>query len=131
MCVVGESGSGKSVMSRSMLGLYPSRHVRPSGGRIVFRGQDLIAAAAEERLRQLRGDRIAMIFQEPMTALNPLLTIGRQIDEGLVSPPVASARNVVRKRVLDMLAAVHLPDPAGHLSALIRIRCPAVSASGR
>ena len=108
MCVVGESGSGKSVMARATLGLFPSRHVRHSGGRIVFQGEDLLAAG-EERLRQLRGSRIAMIFQEPMTALNPLLTIGRQIEEAIeVHQPRASD---ARKRVMDMLAAVHLPDP--------------------
>ncbi len=108
MCVVGESGSGKSVMARATLGLFPSRHVRHSGGRILFQGEDLLAAG-EERLRQLRGSRIAMIFQEPMTALNPLLTIGRQIEEAIeVHQPRASG---ARKRVMDMLAAVHLPDP--------------------
>ena len=108
MCVVGESGSGKSVMARAALGLFPSRHVRPSGGRILFQGEDLLAAN-EARLRKLRGSRIAMIFQEPMTALNPLLTIGRQIEEAIeVHQPQARDR---RKRVLDMLASVHLPDP--------------------
>ena len=109
MCVVGESGSGKSVMARATLGLFPSRHVRHSGGRILLQGEDLLAAG-EERLRQLRGSRIAMIFQEPMTALNPLVTIGRQIEEAIeVHQPRASEAR--RTRVLDMLAAVHLPDP--------------------
>ena len=110
MCVVGESGSGKSVMARATLGLFPSRHVRHSGGRILFQGEDLLAAG-EERLRQLRGSRIAMIFQEPMTALNPLLTIGRQIEEAIEVHQSRSS-DPRRKRVLDMLAAVHLPDPA-------------------
>ena len=109
LCVVGESGSGKSVMARSILGLFPSRHVRPSAGRVVFAGEDLLAAAAE-RLRALRGSRIAMIFQEPMTALNPVLTIGRQIEEAIeVHRPLG--RDARRARVLEMLAAVHLPDP--------------------
>jgi peptide/nickel transport system ATP-binding protein len=109
LCVVGESGSGKSVMARSILGLFPSRHVRPSAGRIVYRGQDLLAAAPEE-LRALRGSRIAMIFQEPMTALNPVLSIGRQIAEAIeVHQP--GPRETTRRRVLEMLAAVHLPEP--------------------
>ena len=82
LCVVGESGSGKSVMSRAVLGLFPSRHVQPSAGRILFEGEDLLQATPE-RLRDLRGNRIAMIFQEPMTALNPVLRIGAQIDEVL------------------------------------------------
>ncbi|MGH6612462.1 MAG: ABC transporter ATP-binding protein [Burkholderiaceae bacterium] len=108
VCIVGESGSGKSVMARAALGLFPSRHVRPSAGRILFRGEDMLAAP-EQRLRELRGSRLAMIFQEPMTALNPLLTIGRQIEEAIeIHQPQARDR---RKRVLDMLASVHLPDP--------------------
>ena len=108
VCIVGESGSGKSVMARAVLGLFPSRHVRPSAGRILFRGENLLAVT-EPRLRQLRGSRLAMIFQEPMTALNPLLTIGRQIEEAIeVHQRQWSDR---RKRVLDMLASVHLPDP--------------------
>ena len=114
MCVVGESGSGKSVMARATLGLFPSRHVRPSGGRILFQGEDILTAG-EPRLRQLRGSRLAMIFQEPMTALNPLLTIGRQIEEAIeVHQPEARDR---RKRVVDMLASVHLPDPQTIYSA--------------
>ena len=114
MCVVGESGSGKSVMARATLGLFPSRHVRPSSGRILFQGNDLLTAG-ESQLRQLRGSRLAMIFQEPMTALNPLLTIGRQIEEAIeVHQPQAHGR---RKRVLDMLASVHLPDPQAIYSA--------------
>jgi peptide/nickel transport system ATP-binding protein len=115
VCVVGESGSGKSVMSRSVLGLYPSRHVRPSAGRIVYRGQDLLAATPET-MRRLRGNRIAMIFQEPMTALNPVMTIGRQIDEVLASHD-AGQRKDRRARVLEVLAAVNLPDPAAILTA--------------
>jgi len=109
LCVVGESGSGKSVMARSILGLFPSRHVRPSAGRILYGGRDLLAAPPEE-LRALRGSRIAMIFQEPMTALNPVLTIGQQIEEAIeVHQP--AARGARRKRALEMLAAVHLPEP--------------------
>jgi peptide/nickel transport system ATP-binding protein len=109
VCIVGESGSGKSVMARAALGLFPSRHVRPSAGRILFRGENVLTAT-EQRLRELRGSRLAMIFQEPMTALNPLLTIGRQIEEAIeVHQPRSSEPR--RKRVLDMLASVHLPDP--------------------
>ena len=108
LCVVGESGSGKSVMARSILGLFPSRYVRPSGGRILYGGEDLLAATPEQ-LRALRGSRIAMIFQEPITALNPVLTIGRQIEEAIeVHQPVA--RQERRRRVLEMLSAVHLPE---------------------
>ena len=115
LCIVGESGSGKSVMSRSVLGLFPSRHVRPSAGRIVFRGENLLAASPQA-LRRLRGDRIAMIFQEPMTALSPVMTIGRQIDEVLECHR-AGQQAQRRARVLEVLAAVNLPDPSAILSA--------------
>jgi peptide/nickel transport system ATP-binding protein len=115
LCVVGESGSGKSLMARAILGLFPSRHVRPSGGRILYRGEDLLAATPA-RMRELRGSRIAMIFQEPMSALNPVLTIGRQIGEAIeIHRPMT--RDACRRRVLDMLGAVHLPDPARILDA--------------
>ena len=115
LCVVGESGSGKSVMARSILGLFPSRHVKPSGGRILYDGENLLAAAPEH-LRALRGSRIAMIFQEPMTALNPVLTIGRQIEEVIeVHQPVV--RQASRRRVLEMLSAVRLPEPERMYSA--------------
>jgi len=115
LCVVGESGSGKSIMARAILGLFPSRHVRPSAGRIVYGGEDLLAASPEQ-LRALRGSRIAMIFQEPMTALNPVLTMGRQIEEAIeVHQPVA--RDARRRRVLEMLSAVHLPEPERMYSA--------------
>ena len=110
LCVVGESGSGKSVMARSILGLSTSRHVQPSAGRILYRGEDLLQAPPE-RMRALRGSRIAMIFQEPMTALNPVHTIGRQIEEA-IAVHVRSSSDERRQKVLEMLAAVQLPDPA-------------------
>jgi peptide/nickel transport system ATP-binding protein len=110
LCVVGESGSGKSVMARAILGLSTSRHVQPSAGRIGYAGEDLLKATPE-RMRALRGSRIAMIFQEPMTALNPVLTIGRQIEEA-IAVHVQCSRSERRQKVLDMLAAVQLPDPA-------------------
>ena len=115
LCVVGESGSGKSVMSRAILGLFPSRHVQPSAGRILFDGADLLQATPE-RLRELRGNRIAMIFQEPMTALNPVLRIGAQIDE-VLEIHRAGEGAARRARVLELLAAVNLPAPQQILSA--------------
>ena len=115
LCVVGESGSGKSVMSRAVMGLVPSRHVQPTAGRIVFEGQDLLKSTPEH-LRALRGNRIAMIFQEPMTALNPVLRIGAQIDEVLEIHQAGDAA-ARRQRVLEMLAAVNLPDPERILGA--------------
>ena len=109
VCVVGESGSGKSIMGKAILGLLPKPHVRATGGRIVFEGRDLLALP-EEEMRRLRGGRIAMIFQEPMTALNPLMKVGRQIDEVLeVHTALTPAER--RARVLELIADVHLPDP--------------------
>src|SRR5512142_2737020 len=82
LCVVGESGSGKSVMARAVMGLLPVPRVRVGAGEIVFGGEDL-TRASEARMREIRGKDVAMIFQEPMTALNPVMTIGRQIGEVL------------------------------------------------
>ena len=80
LCLVGESGSGKSVMARAVMRLLPEPRLRVASGRILFEGEDVLAASPA-RMRNLRGGRMAMIFQEPMTALNPLMSIGRQIEE--------------------------------------------------
>lgn len=109
LCVVGESGSGKSVMSRAVLGLLPAPHVRASAGEILLDGENLLQATPA-RLRDIRSRRISMIFQEPMTALNPVMTIGRQIEEVIkVHTDLSKAERLARVR--DMLAAVSLPDP--------------------
>ena len=80
LCVVGESGSGKSLTARAVMGLLPRPHVHIAKGSVLFQGEDL-AAAPDARMREIRGSEISMIFQEPMTALNPVMTIGIQIDE--------------------------------------------------
>ena len=108
VCVVGESGSGKSVTAFSVMGLL-ARVLKPVAGSIRLEGEDLLAATPQ-RLRALRGDRMAMIFQEPMTALNPVLTIGDQIEEVLrihtdLNQPAR------RAKVLAVLEAMRLPDP--------------------
>ncbi|ARP85319.1 ABC transporter ATP-binding protein [Bordetella genomosp. 9] len=109
LCVVGESGSGKSLTAGAILGLLPEG-VSASGGRIVWQGEDLRTAPAE-RLRRLRGKEIGMIFQEPMTALNPLRTIGDQIAEVFRVHTSLGAREI-RTRTLALLDAVRIPDPA-------------------
>ncbi|QLF71468.1 ABC transporter ATP-binding protein (plasmid) [Peteryoungia desertarenae] len=109
LCIVGESGSGKSMMGKSIMGLLPAPHVRASAGRIMFEGRDLLHLS-EDDMRAIRGGRIAMIFQEPMTALNPLMKVGRQIDEVLEIHTNLSVQER-RKRVEDLINDVHLPDP--------------------
>src|SRR5690606_8413704 len=80
VCIIGESGSGKSMTARAIMGLLPAPHVRASSGCILFKGRDLLAATPAE-MRKIRGKDLAMIFQEPMTALNPVMKVGRQISE--------------------------------------------------
>jgi peptide/nickel transport system ATP-binding protein len=115
LCVVGESGSGKSVMARTILRLFPDPSVRAVAGRVLFAGENLLEATAA-RLRTIRGGRIAMIFQEPMTALNPLMTIGRQIEE-MIETHLDLGRAERRRRMIDVLRDVHLPDPERLLHA--------------
>ena len=109
LCVVGESGSGKSVTAFSVMGLADRRALTPVAGSIRLEGEDLLAAD-DARMRQLRGERMAMIFQEPMTALNPVLRVGNQIAEML---EIHSSMSVAdrRQRVLETMRDVNLPDP--------------------
>ena len=111
--IVGESGSGKSVLARSLLRLLPEQTTIRAGGRILFDGQDL-GQLSEAELRRIRGRRIAMVFQDPMTSLNPVMPIGRQIAQVLkyhlgMAPKAASAR------ALDLLASVGVPSPRQRL----------------
>jgi peptide/nickel transport system ATP-binding protein len=108
LCVVGESGSGKSVTSLAIMGLLPAGALKPSRGRILVDGEDILAASPA-RLRELRATRMAMIFQEPMTALNPVETVGEQIDEVLRIHSKLSKKER-RRKVLAMLESVHMPD---------------------
>jgi len=108
VCVVGESGSGKSVTAQAIMGLLPSE-LTATAGSIQLEGEDVLKAGGA-RLRHLRGTRMAMIFQEPMTALNPVMTVGEQIGEVLeIHTPLAASER--RLRVLDIMQAVRLPEP--------------------
>jgi peptide/nickel transport system ATP-binding protein len=108
LCVVGESGSGKSVTSLATMGLLPKDSLKATGGSIKLVGEDVLQAS-DRRLRQLRATTMAMIFQEPMTALNPVIPVGRQIDEVLrTHTDLDSAAR--KKRILDMMDQVRLPD---------------------
>jgi peptide/nickel transport system ATP-binding protein len=109
LCLVGESGSGKSIAARAIMGLLPVPRVRATGGEILFREEDLLRASPE-RMRAIRGSRISMVFQDPMTALNPLKTIGSQIDEAIAChTDMPGAQRTAR--ILERLEAVHLPEP--------------------
>ncbi|NDW46564.1 ABC transporter ATP-binding protein [Ruegeria sp. PrR005] len=108
VCVVGESGSGKSVTASAVMGLLPAA-LKPSTGETLLQGEDTLQANAN-RLRDLRGTRMAMIFQEPMTALNPVTRVGEQISEVLEIHTDLSAADR-RKRAIEIMEAVHLPDP--------------------
>jgi peptide/nickel transport system ATP-binding protein len=109
LCLVGESGSGKSVTAQAVMGLLPKGQLEPVGGRILLEGESLLDASPA-RLRALRGSRMAMIFQEPMTALNPVMRCGRQIDEVLTCHLRLSAAER-EARIRRILEEVRLPDP--------------------
>jgi len=108
LALVGESGCGKSVTSLSILRLIASPPGRIVGGRILFRGRDLLSLQ-EDELRRLRGDGIAMIFQEPMTSLNPVLTIGRQLMEPLMVHRALKGA-AARERAGRLLRRVHIAE---------------------
>ncbi|MFC4278172.1 ABC transporter ATP-binding protein [Achromobacter aloeverae] len=110
VCIVGESGSGKSVTAGAVMGLLPKDVLRKESGQILLSGKDITHATLGE-LRALRGDRMAMIFQEPMTALNPLMKVGDQIAEIFQFHGPALNGREIERRVLDLLADVRLPSP--------------------
>lgn len=107
--VVGESGCGKSVTALSVMRLLPKPIGRIAGGSILFKGEDL-TKASEARMRQIRGNKISMIFQEPMTSLNPVLTIGFQIMEPLMLHQGMDSKEAKEKAV-ELLQLVGIPDP--------------------
>jgi peptide/nickel transport system ATP-binding protein len=115
LCVVGESGSGKSLTAGAILGLLP-QDVRASAGQILWQGEQDLLRLPAEAMRRLRGQGIGMIFQEPMTALNPLRTIGDQIAE-VFRTHTRLGRADIRERTLALLESVRLPEPAQALEA--------------
>jgi oligopeptide transport system ATP-binding protein len=106
--VVGESGCGKSVSMLSILRLIPQPPGKIVAGKALFQGRDLLSISAEE-IREIRGAKIAMVFQDPMTSLNPVLTIGKQLAEPLMIH-LGMNQNDARKRVIDLLKLVGLPE---------------------
>ena len=113
VAIVGESGSGKSVSAMSILRLIPDPPGRITQGEILFTGRDLMGLS-EAEMRQIRGGEIGMVFQEPMTSLNPVLTIGRQLTEGLQQHR-GMDRIAAQNRAVELLNLVGIADPARRL----------------
>ena len=113
VALVGESGCGKSVTALSIMRLVAQPAGRIAGGEVLFKGRDLLKLS-EEEMRHVRGREIGMVFQEPMTSLNPVLTIGRQLTEGLeIHLGMSTAQ--ARTRAVELLSLVGIPDPARRL----------------
>src|SRR3954463_15043576 len=111
--IVGESGSGKSVTALTIMGLLPQPPARIAAGSVRFAGQEL-TALGESRMEKIRGAGISMVFQEPMTSLNPVLTIGEQIMETVRAHENVSSRDQ-RQRAIDMLDRVGIPSATRRL----------------
>jgi peptide/nickel transport system ATP-binding protein len=107
--IVGESGCGKSATSLSIMGLVPKSQGRVSAGEVLFEGVDLLKRSSAE-MRELRGNRIAMIFQEPMTSLNPAFTVGEQIAE-VIRRHRSVGRGQAREQAIEMMRRVRIPSP--------------------
>lgn len=119
--IVGETGCGKSVLAKSIMGLLPAPPARPLSGEILFEGQNLLKASDAD-WRRIRGQKIAMIFQDPMTFLNPVLSIGQQVCDVIAAQQQTKPktermdRKAIRAHAARMLDLVGLPDPEGQLS---------------
>ena len=109
--IVGESGSGKSVSTMSILGLIPVPPGRIVSGEAMFKGRDLLTLSKKE-LQQFRGDEVAMIFQDPMTSLNPVLKVGYQLGEAIKTHYPKEPDDKVKERVIELLSLVGVPNPA-------------------
>ncbi|MEH6576852.1 MAG: ABC transporter ATP-binding protein [Amphritea sp.] len=109
LCIVGESGSGKSMSSNAIMGLLPPPHVKVVRGSIELEGQNLLSLN-ESQMQKIRGSRVGMIFQEPMTALNPVMKVGDQLEEVLLAHRHYSQAER-KARIIEMLKDVGLPDP--------------------
>ncbi|MCA0969588.1 ABC transporter ATP-binding protein [Halobacillus litoralis] len=113
LAIVGESGSGKSVTTKALMQLIPMPPGRIKEGEILFEGRD-IAKMNEKQMQKIRGKEMAMIFQDPMTSLNPTMKVGNQIMEGLVKHQKMN-KSQARKRVVELLELVGIPDPENRM----------------
>ncbi len=111
--LVGESGCGKSVTAHSIMRLIPEPPGKIVGGQILFDDIDLVRAS-EKKMRSIRGNRISMVFQEPMTSLNPVFTVGNQVSE-VIELHKKLSKNELKERVIDMFKLVGIPDPQTRL----------------
>ncbi|MCI2058103.1 MAG: ABC transporter ATP-binding protein [Oscillibacter sp.] len=109
LSIVGESGSGKSVMTQSLVKLLPAPPARIKSGKVIFDGQD-ISGYRFKQLRQIKGQKIAYIFQDPMTSLNPTVKIGKQVTEGLLAHASVS-RQEARRKAVELLRSAGIPNP--------------------
>jgi oligopeptide transport system ATP-binding protein len=109
LAIVGESGSGKSVAARSIMRLNPESNTIVRGGEILFEGEDLLKLS-ERRMQEIRGPKIAMVFQDPMTSLDPTMRVGRQITESL-KKHLGMTGNAAKRRALELLKLVGIPNP--------------------
>ena len=128
VCIVGESGSGKSVTSFAIMGLLPKGALTPTAGRILIDGEDVLSAG-EARMRELRASRVAMVFQEPMTALNPLMRIGDQMAEmfeahGLLTPKERRAKALSLAREFNVSLPMRSETDAPRRDRLTRVLRP-------
>jgi oligopeptide/dipeptide ABC transporter ATP-binding protein len=114
VCLVGESGCGKTVTALSVLGLIPRPPGEIAGGRIMFNGQNLLDCS-ETQLQAIRGNQIAMVFQEPLTSLNPVFTIGDQIQEAIRTHKNANG-NELKARSVELLKSVGIPSPQDRIN---------------
>src|SRR5690606_36356036 len=109
--IVGESGSGKSLTMLAIMGLLPGSKIRVAAGQALFGDVDLLRLSGRE-MNRIRGGDISMIFQDPMTSLNPVMTIGSQIDEMIRIHNRDMSRDAIRRRSIELLSIVGVPDPA-------------------
>lgn len=110
LAIVGESGSGKSVTSNALMRLIPQPAGRYEDGQILFEGKDLLKLS-EREMESIRGNEIAMIFQDPMTALNPTMRVGKQIMEVILTHKKGVSKEAAKQRAVELLAEVGIPDP--------------------
>ena len=113
LAIVGESGSGKTVTAKSLMRLLPEANTMIKGGEAIFEGQDLLKLS-EKQMQKVRGSRIAMVFQDPMTSLDPTMKVGKQIEESLKKHLGLSGQRA-RERAVELLTLVGIPNPEGRV----------------